>query len=684
MPPTIVTPNTTWSSSSWYILQDYNNRNFILTSDKDDFLRGQLQSTTMGTTYNISYSASNSTGIAGLSGPKLSYNDSFFLNAGIEYPANTTFDVVKYNKLINLPTPLGYVEVIWGNADKNLARQEEHSPKVAGDVTVNISKLTNAVVDKPVFVFMVSSYNSNPATDPLHIFRVYKKKNKADFEAEIKNELNYAAQSSSLGIYNGITAVTSTPTLRATCNSDKYRSPGCSISFLQNKTIIGKLRFTLYNLDMTKVLHYGYATLQDMQSSNHFKDYLNVDQNAVCIYEGYISLPYTDTYTFASSHDDGVIINLNNVEIINNERYGNDTSNGYYMPTGTYTFKVKLTNTGGPGAVNVQYKTLANTTLTDIPTAWFSTTYFINMADYLQNIYNIQSKHCSNNLNNKWCQTMSKLNTTDSSDIYKKYCISNSKYLADYGTCKDYYTEGTNDFTTAVKGYCTDSSRLFIDTPCIPTTSLPTVPQYLSAAIWEGRKTYCDSSKFSTDDKCKQTIAKTENISLFDKLLGDNCTADKLTTEPCKSASEISKHATDFTKLPYYTFQGINKCIKDGKLDISSQFCKDTANDIYSKKGAYLMKPVMEYCGGTTTANGVTTNNITNSFCTDYMNAHKCTTSGFTGNREETCEQSNMDRYYSIFIFILIMVVSIVLIKLNFKIDNIYKEYTNPSLNEGQ
>ena len=76
--PTIVTPNTTWASSSWYILQDYLNRKYILTGPKDDFLKGQLMAANMDRNYNTSFTAANSTGVAGISGPKLGYNDSFF------------------------------------------------------------------------------------------------------------------------------------------------------------------------------------------------------------------------------------------------------------------------------------------------------------------------------------------------------------------------------------------------------------------------------------------------------------------------------------------------------------------------------------------------------------------------------------------------------------------------------
>jgi hypothetical protein len=681
MPPTFVNPNTQWSSSSWYILQDYMNRKYILAKTKDEFLKNQLKSNTMDLMYNVSYPATNSTNITNLSGSVYSYNDTFFTESGISFPSNTTFDVNKYNKLINLPTPLGYVEVKWGLSDNNLDSLESSSPKMAGDVTVNFTKLKGAIVDTPVFVFMSAAYNKVQATDPINIFRLYKIKNQTDFIAEIKNELTYGAQSASLGIYNGITPVLDTNNLTENCKSDKYKSPGCSISFLNNQTIIGKLRFTLYSSDLTTVLHYGYTTLQEMQSGIHFKDYLGNDTVSVCIYEGYISLPYNDSYTFLSSHDDGVLITLNGVNIINNNNYGTDTSNSYSMNAGTYTFKVKLTNTGGPGNINIQYKTNANTNFQDIPTAWFSVTYFVNMSDYLQNIYNIQSNNCSNNLNNSWCKQLTKLSTTDGSNIYKKYCISNSAYLTDlqsYNTCMDYYGDQTNDFTNTVKNYCTDNSRLF-NNSCIP--NLTTNPSYLTTPIWEGKKKYCDNTKFATDVNCQNTISNKDNISLFDKLLGDNCSADKLSTEPCKSAALISNSATDFIKLPYYTFQGIKKCITaDGKLDVSTQFCKDTANDIYSKKGAFLMEPVMNYCKGTTTNNGVTSNNITNEFCTNYINNHKCATSGFTSEREwdiqsepATCPFSiNIDRYYSIFIFILIIVLSVVLIKLNFKINNIY------------
>lgn len=675
--PTIVTPNTTWASSSWYILQDYLNRKYILTGPKDDFLKGQLMAANMDRNYNTSFTAANSTGVAGISGPKLGYNDSFFTDANIKFTNTNTFDSVKYTQLINLQTPLGYVEVKWSNADKNLDRTEATSPKMNGDVTVNISKLTGAAINTPVFLFMTAGLT----TDPINMFRLYKKKNNADFDAEITNEQNYINPKTGIAgaltnLYNGVSNLVNK------CNSDNYRSPGCSASILNNKTIVGKLRYTLYNgiTDYNTVLNYGYCTLQDMQSSNHFKDYLGNYVVGVCVYEGFISLPYTNTYTFQATHDDLILVTLNGTDIINGTQCcGPTVSNSYTMDAGTYTLKIKLTNTAGPGSMNIQYKTVVNPNFVDIPTSWFSVTYFVNMSDYLQNIYNIQNDFCSNNLNNPWCQNMAKISSNDSSSIYKKYCLTNSKYQTDYNTCINYYTEGTNDLTDTVKTYCTDNSRLF-NTSCISGVSAN--PSYLGVPIWEAKKKYCDNTKFTTDTNCQNTIKDINNISVFDKLLGDNCSSDKLTTEPCKTATTMATSATDFTKVPYFTFKNLKNCIKtDGTLDLNIQFCKDTANDIYSKKGAYLMEPVMNYCKGTTTTNGTTTNNITTDFCTNYINAHKCNTSAFTANREE--EEETANNYYNWILLILIIIVISVILKLNFKIDNIYKEYSEVE-NEGR
>ena len=263
--------------------------------------------------------------------------------------------------------------------------------------------------------------------------------------------------------------------------------------------------------------------------------------------------------------------------------------------------------------------------------------------------------------------------------LYDKYCITNMNALNDYNICKTRYGENTattdgKKFTDAIIDKCIktngaiDNTKLFSTTSCISDPSVTTQPSYLTSGIYEGKVNYCNNATTFTNTNCKVFIPDGNNVGRFDTLLKNNCvTGTNTTQEPCLTIS----NATYANSIAIPQF---NKTLNDSCIDTNGKFINSdscVARNVSTNPYYYnLMEPTLKYCGDKD-ASGA--NNITNKFCTDYMNNNftKSTdTAGcpikstFVGSPyEETEDTSNCCWYNSILFFILMLVIVMLIYK---------------------
>lgn len=635
--PSFITYGTPYENSSSYILQDSNNFLISLTASTEQLLTNLLIEGNSQTVISI-----DNTQIGGI---KQLVNSSLFTDNGIA-DISRQFNLTK---LLLLSSPSGYVPVRWGLSNQNLNKNEY--PTNYSDVT--IIQTNNTFVNSFVILFAVDQNNNLK-----NIYKMYKIKNKTNFNADRLIENNFLNNISN----------------KVVCDINNFTNVDCSQAYLTNQLHTGKLNYTIYErlennitfADLSKPISNGYIDTKTLFNGGNslFPDINNSTKNIIVI-EGNLAMPYDSKYTFQFKHSVGIDMLYGTYKIYSNFNSSPNFTNATQVKMGTPSVKIKIKLIANNTNVNMamKYSTEQMPTFEDVNHSWFSTKYYINTSDGLNEIYSKQKSYCANNLNQPWCKDLTSVNKYMNDDLYDNYCITNKKYLSDYNFCKSNYSESNNKFTKDVISYCTDTNRLF-NSNCLNNGVVE--PAYLATNIWDSRIKYCDVDKFKTDVNCQNTIKS--NTHLFDKLLADNCNPGD-TNISCIAG--LNAFTTNARSVPYYAQQMYNKCIKsDGKLDADNKLCIDTALDPNLPYSSMLIQPMIEYCKDN--------NNITNTNCEKLLSNQKCK-SGFTNNTMLSCEETNYD-YTHIIILLFVFIIAISIIKLNFKIDNIYtnsSKYTN-------
>lgn len=618
----------TYSNASIFLLQDANNNIISVNSKHDQLLSNLLlgNNFTINTIESIKVGGINQLSTAPL-----------FTDSGINSDVKVTLQL---NKLSMLPSPSGYSPVIWSVSDKNLNVGDKSS--VYNDITVNANKLN----DKSLIGSFVILFAVDPSSSIVkNIYKLYKIKNQQSYNLDQTTEKNYLSTN-------------------VACNSTDIQC---------NANAVGKLRYVIYDTSGSKVVSTGYISSEFLINSNvKFVDINNKPYTGIIIIEGSITLPSTNEYSFSCIHDCGIEISIDNKIIIANKGTNTDFNNklsisetivNNYLP---YNFKIKLTiGDNQTGTIALKYRNAFAPLFEFVSISWFSTKYFMNVSDSLNNIYNKQREYCINNLNQQWCKNLTTASKTINDELYDGYCLTNNNFVSDYTFCNKQYN--TNDkLTSVVNKYCTDMSRLF-NPRCLSNNSIE--PEYISSNMWEARVKHCDATKFKTDPNCIELLKEANNLYLFDKILYDNCKPGD-TSIPCKTL--VNTFNTNKLAIPIYSNNTINdNCIKsDGTLNVDNKFCLDTVLTKDSPYSAQLIKPMVEYCK--------TGNNVTAAPCLAFVKSQEgnCNPmkSTFTNVREDQSYYYN-STFMILLIFIFISIAT--LIQLNFKIDCIYYNKNN-------
>jgi hypothetical protein len=437
----LVTP---FEKSSRYVLQDANNFVIGLNEKADQSITNILQevSNNINLTTNLNILTLDSVQVGGI---KQLGNSSIFSESGIQNIKRP----ILISKLINLPSPPGYIPVKWGNSSKNL--NLDFVPVNYYDITIDVKQTgNNNLLGMPVIVFSVDANNGIN-----NIYKLYKIKSKDVYNSELTIAKNY---------YSGNVS-------QVICNTNNFLNSECSNNYTKGKPYISKLKYRIAERNpntntenKSTLISYGILDARQLfaSSQNIFND-VNGLFKGIAIIEGNISLPYANNYTFQCVHDCGVEININNNVILSNPNSGTDTSSSIKYNTDSLLFSIKIfNNSNNNNSITLKYKTDLTTDFDNVSEAWFSTAYYTNISDGLTEIYSRQREYCNNNLDQQWCKDLAKVNTNINNDLYDNYCINNKNYLVNstkYDLCKNNYGETNNNiFTKDVISYCTDTN----------------------------------------------------------------------------------------------------------------------------------------------------------------------------------------------------------------------------------
>jgi hypothetical protein len=229
------------------------------------------------------------------------------------------------------------------------------------------------------------------------------------------------------------------------------------------------------------------------------------------------------------------------------------------------------------------------------------------------------------------------------SDVTNPLCTNEIKNYDVYGNNINEYCS-TNSFKNILNPVC--NQILNSDDPTLPLVGGKLTDPAIQKQLYTTKLNYCNQSNTFTSDSCKSWILKNNNINEYDLLLKNNCSTDiNKSVEPCQTIN--NPLFSNLQSIPQFGFNKTIQCIDaNGKL-IQNEEC--LARNIQSNPYyVNLIEPTMKSCK----------EDITNEFCTKYVN-------DLTNTAKQNCQQikstfeDKQDDGYSWWIIILLIFIVI-------------------------
>lgn len=536
---------------------------------------------------------------------KLSMFDELFLfsNVPLNDKSNSdAFNIIKLDVASRNILPLGYSVVYIDSIDnpRNLPADERfilRNPAANEPEFPLISKVGN----KPI---LISSINSSNQT--IERFGLLKIKSDDD-----QNEIKYPGYNNFSNIQsqedNYRKSKLNIPNLKKyCCEGNNFNLPECSPAYLNNRQLFGALYYKIFRNTINNfpevggdVIKSGYLTTQLGKINDLGTNVLMRDSIYI---EGYLNIPYSDTYNFQFTTSSGSIrSSISDVqwfEFGNNSPF-NDVTNGRQLNAGSYPIKLLSNSTeNGVKKINLYYTNSKTLTMTPVPIEWFSTLYY---HDINTNLNNILSKSCSTptdwytnrclpymtsnpfvlknssqhiidrckngspDAQSEECKKLYSLETPNY-DINKAYCSENNRFIYNK-LCYDFATKYQNDFYDKQAEECLKDNK-FLKHPGCGIFSLTN--KFKQPAI-----DYCASSQKNWNEpQCRflmNSIYKNDN-AFYDQycITNKNAASDY---DTCKALYGENPIATSGKK---FIDTVIDVCTTPNEKLFSNELCTST------------------------------------------------------------------------------------------------------------